>query len=90
MDVIRVELDGLVEVRDSAVEVLLEIVGDASVIDGQGEIRIEPDGLVVVRNGTVGFALGTVRDTPVVVSIGVIQIMAVYLTPPPPTYSVRA
>jgi hypothetical protein len=57
MDVVRVELDGLVVVRDGAIEVLLEIVGYAPVVEGQGEIRVEPDGLVVVCNGAVGRAL---------------------------------
>ena len=74
MDVIRVELDGLIVVRDGAIEVLLEIVGYAAVVEGQGEIRVEPDGLVVVCNGAVGRAHGTVRNAPIVVSIGVIRV----------------
>jgi hypothetical protein len=56
---------------DGAVEILLEVVGDASIVEGQGEIRVE---LIVVRNGAIGLSLGTVCDTSVVVSIGEIWI----------------
>jgi hypothetical protein len=58
--VIRVEPDGLVEVRNGAVKLTLVIVSLPPVGEGFDVIRVEPYGFAVFLNGAVVLALATV------------------------------
>jgi len=51
--IVRVERNGLGEVRDGAVEFALLLVGEAPAVVGDGIIRVERDGLAGVGDGTV-------------------------------------
>jgi len=53
--VLRIEGDGLVVVRDGAIQFALGLIGQAAKGVGGGVLRIEDDGLVVI--GESAFAL---------------------------------
>ena len=71
--VMRVNLNGLVEVFNGAVGLALIKVGDAPTIEGKGVIRIAPDGLIVTLDGAVVLLLAKVGKAAVEEGFGMIS-----------------
>jgi hypothetical protein len=69
---LRLEAHRLVEILDGAIEIALDPIGDAAVVEGFAMVGLQLDRLIIVFDGAVDVALAPMRIGPVVEGVFVV------------------
>jgi hypothetical protein len=78
-DVFRIETDGLTEIRNGEVEILVRVISRATVLVHASLVRLvlcKPQGIAQVRDGALIVTLPDPGDAAVVVGVGELWIVA--------------